>query len=291
MFVCRRRRNSLKLLVWFLFQHPQAFTPATLPAPIKLSQVWVRFLLAIVGLTLAFAAALFSTIARGGEPLGNDHSRVGGIAARHLRRPHHRALPGASRRCQPCPRGDGLRRHARRPDLHPDQRRHRNRRHQHRQQFALCCRRRAALRHPGFRHRLGAGASQSHSRCSLARTRFCRRPMLARLLLRNTSSWLPSFSVRVVPAKRKNKDRWRWEAYTFGWPRNRAPQDQWFRLPDRRCAACTKKRKTHPARIRLFPFSRACTGTPRRPGTQLSSPRPLLRKKLRSGHALSLFHS
>ncbi len=64
---------------------------------------------------------------------------------------------------------------------------------------------------------------------------FAARPMLARLLLSNTSTWLPSFSVRVVPAKRKNKkDRWRWEASTFGWPRNRAPQNQWFQLPDRR---------------------------------------------------------
>ncbi len=67
---------------------------------------------------------------------------------------------------------------------------------------------------------------------------FAARPMLARLRLRNTSSWLPSFSVRVVPAKRKNKnrdkDRWRWEASTFGWPPNRAPEQQWFRLPDRR---------------------------------------------------------
>jgi uncharacterized protein (DUF58 family) len=65
---------------------------------------------------------------------------------------------------------------------------------------------------------------------------FAGRPMLARLLLRNLSTWLPSFSVRVIPAKRKNKTkvRWGWEASTFGWPRNRAPQDQWFRLPDRR---------------------------------------------------------
>ncbi|MGA9989565.1 MAG: hypothetical protein WBP69_17440, partial [Terriglobales bacterium] len=54
---------------------------------------------------------------------------------------------------------------------------------------------------------------------------FASRPMLARLLLGNASSWLPSFSVRVVPAKRKKKDGWRWEASTFGWPRNRAPQD------------------------------------------------------------------
>jgi uncharacterized protein (DUF58 family) len=63
---------------------------------------------------------------------------------------------------------------------------------------------------------------------------FAGRPMLARLLLGNTSSWVPSFSVRVVPAKRKNKDHWGWEASTFGWPRNRAPQEQWLRLPDRR---------------------------------------------------------
>jgi uncharacterized protein (DUF58 family) len=63
---------------------------------------------------------------------------------------------------------------------------------------------------------------------------FAERPMLVRLLLRNTSSWLPSFSVRIVPAKRKVKDRWQWEPYTLGLPRDRAPQNQWLRLPDRR---------------------------------------------------------
>jgi uncharacterized protein (DUF58 family) len=65
---------------------------------------------------------------------------------------------------------------------------------------------------------------------------FAGRPMLARLLLKNASRWLPSFSVRVVPAKRKAKSkyRWGWEATTFGWPPNRAPQEQWLRLPDRR---------------------------------------------------------
>src|SRR6202790_2518503 len=64
---------------------------------------------------------------------------------------------------------------------------------------------------------------------------FAGRPMLARMILRNTSSWLPSFSVRVVPAKRKaSKQSGRGESLTLGFPRNRAPQDQWFRLPDRR---------------------------------------------------------
>jgi uncharacterized protein (DUF58 family) len=63
---------------------------------------------------------------------------------------------------------------------------------------------------------------------------FAARPMLARLLVANDSDWLPSFSVRVVPAKRKKKERWLWEAQTYGFPRNRAPQDQWLHLPDRR---------------------------------------------------------
>jgi len=63
---------------------------------------------------------------------------------------------------------------------------------------------------------------------------FAGQPTLARLLLRNSSTWMPSFSIRVVPAKRKRMQRWRWEAYTFSWPRNRAPERQWLRLPDRR---------------------------------------------------------
>jgi uncharacterized protein (DUF58 family) len=63
---------------------------------------------------------------------------------------------------------------------------------------------------------------------------FAGRPLLARLLLRNDSRWLPSFSIRVVPTKRKTTKRWRWEAYTLGVPRNRPPESQWIRLPDRR---------------------------------------------------------
>jgi len=63
---------------------------------------------------------------------------------------------------------------------------------------------------------------------------FAGRPVLARLLVTNTSSWMPSFSARVVPGKRKPAKRWRWEAYTLGVPRNRAPEQQWLRLPDRR---------------------------------------------------------
>lgn len=63
---------------------------------------------------------------------------------------------------------------------------------------------------------------------------FAGRPVLARVLLRNLSAWLPSFSIRLVPSKRKAVKRWQWEAYTLGLPRNLPPESQWVRVPDRR---------------------------------------------------------
>ena len=114
--------------------------------------------------------------------------------------------------------------------------------------------------------------------------------MLARLLLRNTSTWLPSFSVRVVPATRKGnpKAHWHWEAYTFGWPRNREPQNQWFRLPDRRL------RRVHDEMDKpilqesvYFPFIAA--GQELRADLEITFPSsgPLLRKRLWPGDAFS----
>src|ERR1700731_4641464 len=42
---------------------------------------------------------------------------------------------------------------------------------------------------------------------------FAGQPLLARVLLRNQSSWLPSFSIRLVPSKRKSAKQWQWEPY------------------------------------------------------------------------------
>ena len=70
---------------------------------------------------------------------------------------------------------------------------------------------------------------------------FAGRPALARVVLRNQSRWLPSFSVRVVPAKRRVKKTWQWEPYTFAVPRRRPPEKQWIRLPDRRLRRVTAK--------------------------------------------------
>src|SRR5437879_11288839 len=64
---------------------------------------------------------------------------------------------------------------------------------------------------------------------------FAGRPVLGRILLRNPRTRLPSFSIHVVPSKRKKAvSQWLWEPATFGFPPKRPPEQQWVRLPDRR---------------------------------------------------------
>src|ERR1700735_3082596 len=63
---------------------------------------------------------------------------------------------------------------------------------------------------------------------------FAGRPVVGRIGLRNSRRWLPSFSIRVVPARKEKKIRkqWRWEPTTFAFPMNRSPQNQWVRVRD-----------------------------------------------------------
>src|SRR3984885_9165167 len=65
---------------------------------------------------------------------------------------------------------------------------------------------------------------------------FAGRAVVGRIGLRNSRRLLPSFSVRVVPARKEKKVRkqWRWEPTTFVFPLNRPPQNQWVRLRDYR---------------------------------------------------------
>lgn len=66
---------------------------------------------------------------------------------------------------------------------------------------------------------------------------FAGRPVSGRIVLRNPRRFLPSFSVRVVPTRKKRKaavKEWRWEATTFSFPFRRPPDQQWLHLPDRR---------------------------------------------------------
>ena len=71
---------------------------------------------------------------------------------------------------------------------------------------------------------------------------FAGRAVLGRIVLHNPRRFLPSFSVRVVSTRKKKKKlekQWKWEAATFAFPFNRPPEQQWVRLPDRRLRRVT----------------------------------------------------
>jgi uncharacterized protein (DUF58 family) len=63
---------------------------------------------------------------------------------------------------------------------------------------------------------------------------FAGRAALGRIVLRNPRRWLPSFSVNVVATKKESSKRWRWVPATFAFPPKRAPGEQWLNLPDRK---------------------------------------------------------
>lgn len=62
---------------------------------------------------------------------------------------------------------------------------------------------------------------------------FAGRTALGRIVLRNSRRWLPSFSVSVVAIRKASPRRWRWVPATFSFPPKRAPGEQWIHLPDR----------------------------------------------------------
>jgi len=71
---------------------------------------------------------------------------------------------------------------------------------------------------------------------------FAGRPVLGRIVLRNERRRFPSFSIRVVSTRRKRKKpakQWQWEATTFAFPFNRPAEEQWLKLPDRRLKRVT----------------------------------------------------
>jgi uncharacterized protein (DUF58 family) len=65
---------------------------------------------------------------------------------------------------------------------------------------------------------------------------FAGRPVLGRIVLHNPRRWMPSFSVRVVSTRKKRTTpakQWQWQSTTFAFPFNRPKDQQWLRLPDR----------------------------------------------------------
>lgn len=63
---------------------------------------------------------------------------------------------------------------------------------------------------------------------------FAGRPVMGRILVKNPRRKIPSFSISIVPSKPSKAKAWAWEPSTFTFPQNRPPGRQWFRLPDRR---------------------------------------------------------
>ncbi len=71
---------------------------------------------------------------------------------------------------------------------------------------------------------------------------FAGRAVLGRIVVHNPRRFLPSFSVRVVSTRKRRKKpakQWQWEATTFAFPFNRPSEQQWVRLPDRRLRRVT----------------------------------------------------
>ena len=62
---------------------------------------------------------------------------------------------------------------------------------------------------------------------------FAGRPTLGKIVIRNRRRWLPSFSISVVPLRQKHSRQWQWVPTTFGFPPGQPPAKQWVRLPDR----------------------------------------------------------
>lgn len=62
---------------------------------------------------------------------------------------------------------------------------------------------------------------------------FAGEAVLARVTLRNTRKWLPAISISVVPPKRvRQRRRLRWQRDVFVWPPKAKADKQWVRLPD-----------------------------------------------------------
>jgi len=69
---------------------------------------------------------------------------------------------------------------------------------------------------------------------------FAGRSIPGKIILRNRRRWLPSFSIQVISLKEPATEKhWEWVPATFGFPQRRPAQKQWFRLPDRKLQRVT----------------------------------------------------
>jgi uncharacterized protein (DUF58 family) len=86
---------------------------------------------------------------------------------------------------------------------------------------------------------------------------FAGRPTLGKIVIRNRRRWLPSFSISVVPIKQKASAKWQSVPTTFGFPPGRPAVQQWVRLPDRQFRRIAEAGATPPGiftQAAYFPY-------------------------------------
>src|SRR5580704_12326372 len=86
---------------------------------------------------------------------------------------------------------------------------------------------------------------------------FAGTPTQGKIVIRNRARWLPSFSVSVVPIQPKPSRQWQSVPTTFGFPPGRPAVRQWVRLPDRqfrRVALDTSNRPGIFSESAYFPY-------------------------------------
>lgn len=222
--------------------HPGAAAPAT-PFQrfthylhVEVPEVWVRFLLAIVGLVLAFAAALFSTVSR---ESGNLWATLILASAALLLAVivGLTTVPYLMRRVTAARIRDAFEYHVTAVGIG----------------YVVCvvllgiaalntgnnllyiivAAMLAAILVSGIASALDLRDLELDVR--VPEHVFAGRSLLGRILLRNPRRWLPAFSIQVAALEsEKSARRWRWVQSTFSFPPGRPPEKQWLRLPDRK---------------------------------------------------------
>ncbi|MGA8489822.1 MAG: DUF58 domain-containing protein [Terriglobales bacterium] len=201
---------------------------------LDIPEVWVRFLLAIVGLVLAFAAALFSTVAR---ESGNLWATLVLASAALLLAVivGLTTVPYLARRVAGAGLRDAFDYDVTRVGivyvgivlvigiaaLNTG----------NNLLYIVLAALLAAIVVSGFASALVLRDLELDVR--LPEHVFAGRPMLGRIILRNPRRWLPSFSVNVVPVKKDSGVKhWQWTPTTFAVPPGRPPEKQWMHFRD-----------------------------------------------------------
>ncbi|HYA23662.1 MAG TPA: DUF58 domain-containing protein [Terriglobales bacterium] len=222
-------------------QHGSSFQRLSRFLHIEIPEVWVRFLLAIVGLILAFAAALFSTVSR---ESGNLWATLILASAALVLAVivGLTTVPYLARRVVAARIRDALDYEVTRVGiiyvvivlligvaaLNTG----------NNLLYIIVAAMLAAILASGV-----ASAVVLHDLeldVHLPEHVFAGRATVGHIVVRNPRRWLPSFSVNAVSLKKqKSEKHWRWAPATFNFPAGRPAAKQWLRLPDRRLQRVT----------------------------------------------------